>query len=522
MLLLLSWGCRSDSRPLGDGGVEDPDAGPMPDSGPPPDAGPPRDYGSVPTPEARILTEGSGGLLLRGVVLLPDEILDPGEVLVVGNAITCVANDCSGAAGADAATVIDTGGVISPGLIDSHNHLPYNFLPEWVPDPMRLFGNRYEWADDPGYEEHIRPYTAHRSSGTHFCPAAKWGELRALVHGTTTMQAQSLRQGCIDRLVRNADHYHGLGYDHIQTTIGSPRDITDTDAATYVERFTDPEQPTTRLAVHMTEGVSGGNVELEFASFAGRDTRDNRHAGVSLLAAEDGSYSGTGLLIHALSLSDEELLEAAETDSSIVWSPSSNMVLYGATAPIARILELGITVGLGPDWTVSGEDEMLSEIRFALEWARAEGVGALTPRRLWDMATFDGAGALGLESRIGRLAPGLRADITVFGRLGPDPHGAIADSRAEDVRLVLIDGVAYYGDLNLEPATAVNGDCDTIDACGVTKFLCLRNTPGSDSGAGESLDDVRQQLVDILEGNGYPPEEQYGRGDELLELVHCP
>jgi cytosine/adenosine deaminase-related metal-dependent hydrolase len=460
-----------------------------------------------------VVVEGTVGTLLRGVVLLPDGVLDPGEVLIAGNTIACVAADCSSAPGADAATVVDTGGVISPGLVDAHNHLPYDFLPEWVPDPMRLFGNRYEWADDPGYEEHIRPYTAHRSTGTHYCPAAKWGELRAIVHGATLVQGQSLRQSCINRLARNADHYHSLGYDHIQTSIASPRDITDADAMAYVAQFTDETEPTTRLAVHMVEGVSGSNIELEFGSFAGRDSRDNRHAGTSLLAAADGSYGETGLLIHAMSLTDAELLEAADTGASIVWSPSSNIVLYGATAPIARILELGITVGLGPDWTLSGEDEMLSEIRFALEWARAEGVA--------EMATLDGAAALDLDDRVGRLEEGLRADITVFGRVGPDPYGAVADSRAEDVRLVLIDGVAYYGDLALEAATAVNGECDVLDACGTPKFLCVRNTPGAPERAEETLGDVRQQLIDILEGNGYPAEEQYGRGDELLELVQC-
>jgi len=464
---------------------------------------------------------GSGGFLLRGVVLAPDGVIDPGEVLIEGDMITCVAPDCSGEPGAAGVTVIETHGTISPGLIDAHNHLPYNFLPEWVPDPMRLFGNRYEWADDAAYEEHVLPYTAHRSSGSHFCPGAKWGELRAIVHGTTTVQGQSLRQGCIDRLARNADHYHGLGDDHMQTTIASPRDITDAEAAGYAANFTDPAMPTTRLAVHMTEGTTGGGVDTEFASFAGRDTRDNRHAGLSLLAAADGSYSGTGLLIHAVSLTDAELVETADTGASIVWSPSSNIVLYGATAPIARILELGITVGLGPDWTVSGEDEMLSEMRFALGWAAAEGVGAITPQRLWEMATGDGAEAIGLASTIGRLAAGLRADVVVLGRVGGDPYGAVTDSRAEDVRLVLIDGAGYYGDAELEPAAAVNGECDPLDACATQKFLCLRNTPGNASRTEETLDEVRAQLLAILEGTGYPPEEQYGRGDELLELVQC-
>ena len=510
LLLLALAGCRNDGSGGADGGAGDPDAGRI-------DAG----ASSLPSAPAEVIRVGSGGFLLRGVVLAPDGAIDPGEVLIEGDTITCVEADCSSAPGAASVTIIETHGTISPGLIDGHNHLPYNFLPEWVPDPMRLFGNRYEWADDETYEAHVLPYTAHRSSGSHFCPAAKWGELRAIVHGTTTVQGQSLRQGCIERLARNADHYHGLGDDHMQTTVASPRDITDEEAAGYVARFTDPVMPTTRLAVHMTEGVAGNNLDTEFASFAGRDTRDNRHAGVSLLAAADGSYTGTGLLIHSMSLTDAELMEAADTGASIVWSPSSNIVLYGATAPIARILELGLTVGLGPDWTLSGEDEMLSEMRFALGWAAAEGIAAITPRRVWEMATIDGAEAIGLGSSIGRLAPGWRADVTVFGRTGPDPYGAVTDSRAEDVRLVLIDGAGYLGDAALEPAAAVNGECDPLDACGSEKFLCLRNTPGSASRAEETLDDLRAQLVAILEGTGYPPEEQYGRGDDLLELVQC-
>ncbi|WP_428265866.1 amidohydrolase family protein [Haliangium sp.] len=472
---------------------------------------------SMPAPAATVVQSGTGGVLLRGVVLAPDQVIDPGEVLIVGDTIQCVAVDCSAEPNADTVTIIETGGIVSPGLIDAHNHLAYDFLPEW--EPPALYMNRYEWADVADYEAHVLPYTAYRSSGSHYCPAAKWGELRALVHGTTTIQGQSFEQSCIDRLVRNADHKHGLGPDHMQTTIASPRDITDEQAMGYVDNFL--AGTTTRLAVHMGEGYTGDNVEDEFGSFAGRDPRDNRHMGVSLLAAGDGAYSGTGLLIHAVALTDEELMEVAATDASVVWSPSSNLVLYGQTADIARMLELGITVGLGPDWTISGEDDMLAELRFALGFGQLEAIAALTPQRLIEMATRGSARAVGLEAYVGRLEVGYRADVAVFGRIGPDPYRAVIDSDADDVRLVLIDGQAYYGDLALEAATAVNGDCDTLDACGIDKFLCVANTPGADSRADERLEDVAQQLYDILEGTDAPPEEQYGRGDELLPLVSC-
>jgi cytosine/adenosine deaminase-related metal-dependent hydrolase len=471
---------------------------------------------SVPSPPATVTREGGPALLLRGTVLAPDGPLDPGDVLIGddGN-IACVAADCSAEPAAAAAAWIETHGEISPGLIDAHNHVAYNFLPEWIPDPPRLFENRYQWADDPGYENHVLPYTAHRSSGSHFCPAAKWGELRSVVHATTTMQGQSFEQGCINWGIRNAESYHGLGYDHMRTTIGSPRDITDADAADYIASFEDPTEPTTRFAVHMAEGYAGDHVTEEFDSFAGRDPRANRHAGVSLL------YPDTALLIHSIPLTPPQILEAAATGSKVVWSPSSNIVLYGVTAPIADFLAAGLVVALGPDWTPSGEDDMLAEMRFALAYGESEAIAALTPERIWRMATSDGASAVGLEARTGRLAAGFAGDVAVFGRTGPDPYRAALDSDAADVRLVLLGGRGWFGDENLEPATARNASCDAFDACGTAKYLCVSDGPEATDRRNETLADIRTQLYNILEGVGYPPEEQYHRGSELLELADC-
>ncbi len=472
--------------------------------------------GSTSSPPAEVLREGETGLVLRGVVLAPDRVINPGEVYIgIDGRIACVAETCTGTTGADTATAIDTHGIISPGLIDAHNHIAYNFLPEWVPDPPRLFENRYQWADDPSYEEHIRPYAAHRSAGTHFCPAAKWGELRSLIHGTTTVQGQSFAQSCVNWLVRNADHFHGLGHDHMRTTIASVRDITDADAANYLASFDNATAPTTRLAVHMAEGYARDYVTEEFDSFAGRDPRPNRHAGLSLL------YRGTPLLIHSIPLTADQIAEAVGTGSKIAWSPSSNMVLYGRTAPIAEFLDAGLVVALGPDWTPSGEDEMLSEMRFAQAYGAYNGIAALTPERIWRMATIDGAIAVGLESRIGHLEPGMVGDVTVFGRTGPDPYAAVLDSRAADVRLVLVGGRGLFGDAGLEDATAVNAYCDPLDACGAAKYVCVQESPGAPNRMNETLGDIRTQLFNILEGIGYPPEEQYHRGDELLELVDC-
>lgn len=483
----------------------------------PPDLTPPPDNGliSQPAAPAEIVTVGSAGLLLRGTVLLPSGPIT-GEVLVKDGAIACAQADCSGIAAASTATIIDTHGVISPGLIDSHNHVAYNFLPEWVPNPPKLFNNRYEWANDPQYEEFIKPYAAHRSTGTHYCPAAKWGELRSIVHGTTTIQGQAFNQSCIDWGARNAESYHELGYDHMQTNIGSVRDLNDADAASLIAAFDQPTDPTTRYVVHMAEGISGDNVDLEFDSFAGRDTRANRHMGTSLL------HGMTSVLIHSIPLTEDQLQETATTGSMIVWSPSSNIALYGATAPIQRILQLGIATALGPDWTPSGEDDMLGELRFAQKYAAQNNIPELSNQKLWEMATSNSAFVVGLEGKIGKIEVGLRADLVVFGRVADDPYQAVFESRAADVRLVLIDGAGWYGDANLMANTARNTYCDEVTACTAQKYLCTVDSPAATSRRNETYEDIRTQLYNILEGIGYPADEQYGRGDELLPIFDCP
>jgi cytosine/adenosine deaminase-related metal-dependent hydrolase len=498
--------------------------GSAPDSGPPdgaaPDATAPDGGGgsSTASPPAEIEQTGTNGaLLLKGVVLAPSGVLDPGEVLVASGAITCVATSCATEPAADQATVIDTKGTISPGLIDSHNHLAYNFLPEWVKSPAQLWGNRYQWADDPDYELFIQPYSAHRSESTHFCPAFKWGKLRSVVHGVTTVQGQPSAAGaCANWGIREANQYHYLGYDHMRASIGSVRDLTDSDAQGLLDSFAASPNPTTRYHVHLAEGVSGNNIDAEFDSFAGRDPRVNRHQGVSLLVDD------TAILIHCVTLTDDQLAEAVLAHAKIVWSPSSNLVLYGATAPIQKILQSGIVTGIGPDWTPSGEDEILAEMRFALGYGVANGIPEITPERLWRMATVEGADVVGLDAHVGRLEVGLRADLAVFGRTGPDPYAAVVESRAEDVRLVLLEGLGHLGDEALEAATARNVYCDRLDACGTPKYLCVQDSPAATDRRSETLAEIHQQLFDLLEGTGVAPyAEMYHRGSELLELVDC-
>lgn len=472
---------------------------------------------SDPAPAPTVVHVGTSGLILRGTVLTPAGPLAGGEVLVVGNTIACVATDCSGTAGASTASIIDTHATISPGLIDAHNHLTYDFLPEWV--PPHLYQNRYQWRNDPSYSAWVDPEGDSNNDGTQDtgaqCPGAKWGELRSIIHGTTTVQGQAPQSACLDRLARNADHYHGLGADIARTTISGACESGFPSRTSLLTDFT--SHATTRFYVHMGEGymnpgtATRTDVLREFGCYAGTDTL---YPAASLLEDGTGMPYGASVFIHAMPLTAAQLDQAVTDQVRIVWSPSSNIVLYDQTADIAGMLSRGLVVGLGPDWTPSGSDEMLSEMRFAQQYGHDQGIGALTAEQIWRMATIDGADVVGLPP-IGTLAVGQRADIAVFGRTSADPYQAVLDSRAADVRLVLIDGLGYYGDAALQATTAVNSSCEAFDACGTMKYLCAANTPGSmtaTSRFAETVADIRGQLTTILAS--------YSRTD-LLELVDC-
>ena len=508
---------------------------------------------SDPAPPADIVRTGTSGLLLRGTVLTPTGVLSPGEVLVTGNTIRCVAADCSATAGASTATIIDTHATISPGLIDAHNHLTYDFIPPWVPSPPQLFHNRYEWRGNAQYSAWVNPEGDSNHDGTQDtgaqCPGAKWGELRSIVHGTTTVQGQAPASACLDRLARNAEGANGLGVDVARTTISGACESGFPTRPSLIGSFTAASNPTTRFYVHMGEGYANAGSATrtdplrEFGCYDGTDATYYNGApctghadmascvadtanecawsgtscattGMSLLENALHMPYGTAVFIHAMPLTGAQLDRTLDRHAHIVWSPSSNMVLYGQTADIAGILSRGIPVGLGPDWSVSGAREMLSEMRFAQQYGVTHGVDALTAQQLWRMATVQGADVVGL-SPIGTLAVGQRADISVFGRTSTDPYQAVIDSRARDVRLVLIDGVGYYGDAALQATTAVNTFCESFDACGTSKYLCAANTPGSTgstSRSAETVADVHAQLVTIMAS--------YSRTD-VLELVDC-
>ncbi|PQV64900.1 5-methylthioadenosine/S-adenosylhomocysteine deaminase [Abditibacterium utsteinense] len=145
---------------------------------------------------------------------------------------------------------------------------------------------------------------------------------------------------------------------------------------------------------------------------------------------------------------DREIMQNASF--FVAHNPQSNLKLASGIAPISDYLQRGITVGLGPDGTASNNNlDMWEEMRLAATLHKAATLDptAIPARQALEMATIQGAKCLGLESEIGSLEVGKKADICVldFDKSHLTPcHNVISNlvyaAGAADVHSVLIDG----------------------------------------------------------------------------------
>jgi 5-methylthioadenosine/S-adenosylhomocysteine deaminase len=156
------------------------------------------------------------------------------------------------------------------------------------------------------------------------------------------------------------------------------------------------------------------------------------------------------IAVHAVHLVEAEIALLAEKGCNVAHCPSSNLKLASGIASVAGLLRGGVNVGLGTDGAASNNRlDIFAEMRLAALLAKGAGGDAtvLPAHTALEMATIRAARALGMEDRIGSLAPGKRADMTAVHLEAPellpcyDPlsHLVYAAGR-EHVTHVWVDG----------------------------------------------------------------------------------
>jgi len=162
------------------------------------------------------------------------------------------------------------------------------------------------------------------------------------------------------------------------------------------------------------------------------------------------------IAVHMTQLQDDEIDAYATSGGHVVHCPESNLKLASGFCPVARLLDAGINVALGTDGAASNNDlDMLGEMQTAalLGKGSAGDPEALPATQVLQMATINGARALGLDGDIGSLQSGKAADITAIdlGRIETlpvfDPVSQIVYSAGrEQVSHVWVNGELLLAD----------------------------------------------------------------------------
>jgi 5-methylthioadenosine/S-adenosylhomocysteine deaminase len=393
--------------------------------------------------------------------------------------------------------VVHTGGSIYPGLIELHNHLAYDALPLWQV-PQR-YENRDEWGSpNPPYRQLISgPMQVLGAQPSTAGAVARYTELKCLLGGTTTSQGTRLFSSAA--IVR---FYRGLVRNVEQT--GDPKlpnakaripDVAAKDANAFLAEISGK----TKMILHLAEGTNQA-ARNHFLAL--------KHPG--------GMWAITDNLIgiHCVALTGEDFAVLADHGGSMVWSPFSNLLLYGETAHVATAHRQGVPIALGSDWSPSGSKNLLGELKVA----RLVAPKAFDGRDLVDMATRTPAAMLGWDHVLGCIAPGYRADLIVVRGVGADPYEHLIDALETDVELSVINGRPRAGTGSLMQALSVDGE--SVAFAGVKRVVDLTQSDLDPVVTGLTVAEATSMLRDALAELGKQPRVRraanHGGGERLV------
>ncbi len=413
-------------------------------------------------PQLCSVTPGSNAKLLKGIVLTPDTVYVGGRVAVdAAGVIQCVGCDCAD----DAATQVTCpAGVISPGLINAHDHITFA-----QNSPVRDTGERYEHRHD--WRSGLRGHTEVPVPGGASDDNIRWGELRFLFGGGTSVNGS----GGVAGILRNLDR------DALQEGLGQPAILYQTfplaDSGQSTQRRTTCNYgtgDTTQTIVnkdaytpHIAEGID--EVSRNEFLCTTSDDQDKFTPGTST-----DLFLPQTAAIHSVGLLAADYAVMATRKSSLIWSPRTNVSLYGDTAQVTTADRLGVRIALGTDWIATGSANMLRELKCASELNGAYYDNYFSDLDLWKMATINAAAAVAMDDAIGVLEAGKVADIAIFDGRERRPLRAIIDAAPRDVALVMRGGKALYGDDNVIAGLRSAG-CDAFEMCGAFKQVCVQD-----------------------------------------------
>jgi 5-methylthioadenosine/S-adenosylhomocysteine deaminase len=313
--------------------------------------------------------------------------------------------------------------ILAPGLINTHTHAGMSLF-RGVADDLKL----QDWL-----EKYIFPAEAKNVDREFVRWGTRLGLLEMALSGTTTFADMYYFEETVAEETRNAGMRGVLG----QTVIGFPApDYKTPEAALagaekFLQAYADDRLIIPAVAPHAIYTTSDETLQAArtLADRYGKpliihlaetktefdEALQKRKKTPTRTLSDLGVLQGWTLAAHAVWLdpADFGLLKAAGT--GIAHCPSSNMKLASGVAPVLKMLQAGIPVGLGTDGVAGSNNDvdMLEEMDLAakLQKVTAGDPTALPADQSFAMATILGAQALGMAKEIGSVETGKRADI---------------------------------------------------------------------------------------------------------------
>jgi 5-methylthioadenosine/S-adenosylhomocysteine deaminase len=413
------------------------------------------------------MAETADLLLTGGTVVTMDAawtVIPAGAVAVRGAAIVAVGSAAELADRFTARETIDcTGCAIIPGLINGHAHVPMSLLRGMAADQQLdvwLYGYMFPVESQFVDEEFCYVGTLLscaemlRGGTTTFCDmyyfeeqvarAADEAGMRAICGQTVmrlpTPDAPSFDEG-LERSRRFIEEWSG--HDRIVPTVAPHAPYTCTDRI-YQEASALCRKYGVPLVTHLSETAH----EVE-ASFKEKEVTPIRYA------KRVGAFDVPCIAAHCTHATEDDIRLLREARAGAVPCPTSNLKLASGIAPYKRLIDSGVSTGIGTDGPASNDDQdMFTEIQLAA--LLPKGVSgdptAVPAREALALATCWGARAIHLDHLVGSLEPNKRADIAVveLGKLHSAPRyhysadavysHLVYGARSADVRDVLVDG----------------------------------------------------------------------------------
>ncbi len=420
-------------------------------------------------------------LLIHGGVVLPMDgsrtVLDPGSVLVEDDRIVAVGTSTELEAASESAQVVDaTGHAVLPGFHNCHLH---SGLLRGTAESLSL----WDWLRtyvDPAHRA-LTPEIAEAASLLCYAESVRFGttsvmDMWRFMEGSARAAEQIGLRATLVPYVADApgyDYFESLASNrrllerHRESAHGRVRAWVGLEHVLYCT----PEayEAAHQLVIEFDTGLHTHSSETTWE--VEESLRRYGRRPIEELAAR--SILGPRTVIaHCVWLDEREIELLADSGTAVAHCPCSNMKLASGPAPVRQMRAAGVTVGLGSDGEKENNNlDLVEEMKFA---ALLQKLTLLDPTTgdPWDtleMATRDGARALGLDGVTGSLEPGKRADIVTVDlrnlHTSPLLHGEDSNVAAHIVFSACghdVDGVWVDGRRLVDGGKVLTVDADAV------------------------------------------------------------